>query len=92
MAKYRMKPSTEVEAIQLRWDTWSDMCKHAGVGKLADRKPEGVTLEEGRIGLYIPTPDGLMLAQENDWIITSELDDIEIYKPDEFERVYEAVT
>ena len=38
--KFRKKP-VEVEAVQLRWDTWGEMCEHAGVGKLADGKPEG---------------------------------------------------
>ena len=38
--KYRKKPVV-IEAIQLRWDTWSEMCDHAKVGKLTDGKPEG---------------------------------------------------
>ena len=39
MAKYRKKPVV-IEAVQLRWDTWSEMCDFIGVGKLVDGKPE----------------------------------------------------
>jgi len=28
-----------VEAMQLRWDMWVEMCEFAGVGELADGKP-----------------------------------------------------
>jgi len=40
MAKYRKKP-VEIEAVQLRWDTWCEICDFVGVGKLADGKPQG---------------------------------------------------
>jgi hypothetical protein len=38
--KFRKKP-VEVEALQLRWDNWSQMCDFVGVGKLSDGKPQG---------------------------------------------------
>ena len=38
--KFRKKPVI-IEAVQLRWDTWSEMREFAGVGKLSDGKPEG---------------------------------------------------
>jgi hypothetical protein len=31
-----------VDALQLRWDTWGEMCDFAGVGHFVDGKPEGV--------------------------------------------------
>src|SRR5260370_4881608 len=77
-----------VEAVQLLWSTWSEMCEFAGVGKLTDGKPEGCYIgPDGKplkqlddpeakanvwsdtIGLLIPTLDGLMVAQQGDWII-----------------------
>lgn len=41
MSSFRKKPVV-VEAVQLRWDTWSEMCEHAGVGRLDEGKPQGV--------------------------------------------------
>jgi hypothetical protein len=38
--RVRKKP-VEVEAVQLLWSTWSEMCKFADVGRLSDGKPEG---------------------------------------------------
>ena len=43
----------------------SEMCKVAGVGKLTDGKPEGKQ-DGDKIGLNIPTLEGLMHADEND--------------------------
>jgi hypothetical protein len=105
MTRYRKKPVV-IEAVQLRWDTWSEMCGHAGVGDLADGKPEGCFVnEEGvgvssfpgdrpdgapcRIGLWIPTLEGLMLGIENDWIIKGVQGEIYPCKPDIFEATYE---
>ena len=103
--KYRKKPVV-IEAVQLRWDTWSEMCDHAGVGKLTDGKPEGTFVDSegqavegfpgtengnGRIGLLIPTLEGLMLGIENDWIIRGVQGELYPCKPDIFEATYEAV-
>jgi len=41
--KFRKKPVV-IEAVQLLWSTWGEMCDHAGVGKLSDGKPEGCFL------------------------------------------------
>lgn len=40
MSKFRKKPVV-IEAVQLLWSTWSEMCDHAGIGTLANGKPEG---------------------------------------------------
>ena len=100
MAQFRKKPVV-VEAVQLRWDTWSEMCKHAGVGKLRDGKPEGCyvdnegcateSADSNRIGLHIPTLEGLMLGVENDWIIRGVKGELYPCKPDIFEATYEPV-
>ncbi len=38
--KFRTKPIV-IEAVQLRWDTWNEICDFCGVGKLTDGKPQG---------------------------------------------------
>lgn len=108
MAKYRKKP-VEIEALQLLWTNWNEMCEHAGVGNLSDGKPEGcwVDLEgkgflgqippnylspdEARIGLFIPTLEGLMLGVQDDWIIRGVKGELYPCKPDIFEATYEPV-
>ena len=87
MAKYRKKPVI-IEAVQLRWDTWSEVCDFAGVGKLTDNKPEGSQDGEA-IQLQIPTLEGLMTANENDWIIKGVKGEFYPCKPHIFEATYE---
>lgn len=103
MPRFRKKPVV-IEAVQLRWDTWSEMCEHAGVGKLVDGQPSGCELDERgeplpdgqhdgheRIGLLIPTLEGLMIARDGDWIIRGVKGELYPCKPDIFEATYEAV-
>lgn len=90
MSKFRKKPIV-IEAVQLRWDTWSEMCDFVGVGKLSNGKPEGC--QDGEyIGLNIPTLEGLQHASENDWIIKGVKGEFYPCKPDIFEETYEAVS
>lgn len=91
--KFRKKPVV-IEAVQLRWDTWNEMCEHAGVGKLEDGKPEGFWPDgennaAGRIGMRIPTLEGLMTAAEGDWIIRGVNGELYPCKTDIFEKTYE---
>lgn len=103
MALYRKIPVV-IEAIQLRWDTWNEMCDFAGVGLLADGKPEGGWIEvapdgsvyitdqdHGRneMGLTIPTKEGIMIARENDWVIKGVKGELYPCKPDIFAMTYE---
>jgi len=99
--KYRKKPVV-IEAVRLGWDTWGEMCKHAGVGKLSDGKPEGCYLgEDGqprtghettdKMGLLIPTLEGLMIGAQGDWIIKGIKGEIYPCKADIFEATYEKV-
>ncbi len=101
MSKYRKKPVV-IEAVQLRWDNWSEMCDHAKVGRLADGKPEGcfvgsdgTALPDGQaseeIGLLIPTLEGVMLGRQGDWIIRGIRGELYPCKPDIFEATYEPV-
>ena len=89
MGKFRKKPVV-IEAVQLRWDNWSEMCEHADVGKLSDGKPEGNQDGEA-IGMDIPTEEGVMHASENDWVIRGLKGELYPCKPDIFEQTYEAV-
>jgi hypothetical protein len=88
--KFRKKPIV-IEAVQLRWDTWDEMCIHAGVGKIIDNKPEGCFIDGTQMGLQIPTLEGVMTASENDWIIKGVNGEIYPCKPDIFEKTYERV-
>ena len=100
--RFRKRP-VEVEAVQLLWTTWSEMCEHAGVGRLDEGKPQGITYgDDGeviydenrcgpRLGLAIPTLEGLMLASEGDWIIRGIKGELYPCKPDIFEATYEPV-
>ncbi len=87
--KYRKKPVV-IEAVQLRWDTWNEMCDFTGVGKLTDGKPEGKQDGE-KIGLDIPTLEGIIHANENDFIIKGIKGELYPCKPDIFEKTYEKV-
>lgn len=44
MGRYRKNP-IEIEAVQLRWDTWNEMCDHAGVSG-EEGKPHGCYVNE----------------------------------------------
>jgi len=96
--KFRKKPVV-IEAVQLRWDTWNEMCEFASVGKLTDGKTEGCYLDENgnvtsssdRIGILIPTLEGLMIGSQNDWIIKGVKGEFYPCKPDIFEATYEPV-
>ena len=89
MAKYRKKPVV-IEAVQLLWENWVAVCDLAKVGKLSDGKPEGL-IDGEKIQLQIPTLEGLMTADENDWIIKGIKGEIYPCKPDIFEATYEKV-
>ena len=73
MGKYRKKPVV-IEAVQLRWDTWSEMCEFAGVGEGPDQPHATFVTKDGKLskdrterrGLLIPTLEGTMLAIEGD--------------------------
>ncbi len=87
MARYRKKPVI-VDAVQLRWDNWSEMCVFAGVGSLSDGKPEEKQDGE-KIGLLIPTLEGVMEAKQNDWVIKGVEGELYPCKPGIFVKTYE---
>ena len=99
MGKYRKKPVV-IDAVQLQWDTWDEVCYHADVGRLVDGKPELTYIQPDgthgdsctdELGLLIPTLEGLMLAREGGWVIRSVKGELYPCKPDIFEVTYELV-
>ena len=97
MKRYMKKP-IPVEALQLRWDNWSEMCEFANVGKLSDGNPEGCYISENGvavttptdiIGLAIPTLEGVMTASQGDYVIRGVRGELYSCKKDIFEETYE---
>jgi hypothetical protein len=98
LPKFKKKP-IEIEAFQLRWDTWNEICdfvdkKSFGGGVYLHDKtkfpiPEGEV--SNTIGLWIETLKGRMLATQNDWIIKGINEELYLCKPDVFEKIYERV-
>jgi len=91
--KFRKKP-VEIEAIQLRWDTWSEVCEFITLPWGADGV-HGVQIKGGviddkgeEIGLVIPTLEGNMTAIQNDWIIKGVNGEFYPCKPNIFEKTY----
>lgn len=90
--KFRKKPIV-VEAVQLRWDNWGEMCDFANVGRLENSQPEGSMDDDGvTMQLMIPTLEGLMVAVEGDWIVKGIQGELYSVKPDIFEATYGPVT
>lgn len=100
MPKFRKKPVV-IEAVQLTWANWSEICTFVHVGSLDAGQPEGCYIDaEGNptteshlqtIGLRIPTLEGLMVARQNDWIIKGVKGEFYPCKPDIFDVTYEEV-
>ena len=101
MARFRLKP-TPVEAIQLRWDTWSEMCEHIAAPCTMSGPPVGCYVDQdgnetddtnGRMGLKIPrpasVPDGVEIAVQDDWIVRMD-GELVVYKPDAFAALFES--
>lgn len=99
--KFRKKPVV-IEAVKLGWDTWNEICEYAEVGYLKDGKPEGCYLgpdgqprqgheTSDKMGILIPTLEGLMIGTEGDWVIKGVKGELYPCKPDIFEATYEYV-
>lgn len=102
ISRYRKKPIV-IKAIQLKWENWGEICIFADVGLLSEGHPQGTYVDENgkacdhfggdnsKIGLQIPTLEGVMLAVQNDWIIRGVQGELYPCKPDIFEATYELV-
>lgn len=97
MAKYRKKPVV-IEAVQLRWATWSEMCDFLGgiinpenPGRNTDDYSDTCGESVPYIELTIPTLEGNHIAKHGDWIIKGVNGEFYPCKPDIFEKTYELV-
>jgi len=98
MAKYRKRPVV-VEAVQLTWENWGQVCELLGnetfrrgaVGTFLDENGYPTKDVTDRIGLFLPTEEGVMLARQGDWIIKGVKGEVYLCKPEIFEETYEPV-
>lgn len=102
--QYRKKPVI-IEAVQLEWTAWNEICAFAGVGPIAEGKPQGGWAIPGAAGsfsqceqttdhvlaLAIPTLEGVMIGNEHDWIIKGVQGEFYPCKPDIRAATYEPV-
>lgn len=82
------------EAIQLRWENWEAICAFVseeafGGGVYLDDNGQVTLVPHNRIGLWLNTREGRMLASHGDWIIRGLGGEFYACKPDIFERTYE---
>lgn len=101
MPRFRKKP-VEIEAVQLRWTTWSEVCDFLGAIVGEHNPGRSITAEHASdtcgeegptyIALTIPTLEGDHTALHGDWIIRGVQGEFYPCKPDIFEATYEPVT
>ena len=84
--KFRKKPVV-VEAIQLTWDNWGNICDFMKIPK----QGKGITVDLPKIAMEIYTLEGTMRATENDWIIKGINGEFYSCKPDVFDKTYQSV-
>ena len=96
MSKYRKKPVV-IEAVRLRWTTWSEMCEfldgiisNENPGRMSDNYSDTCGESGPYIELTIPTLEGEMVAHHGDWIIRGVSGEFYPCKPDIFALTYEA--
>jgi hypothetical protein len=97
MAKFRKKP-VEIEAVQLRWTQWGEVCNLVGdmiSSKNPARNATGFSDSCGESAPYIEltilTLEGNMIARHGDWLIKGVKGEIYPCKPDIFAATYDPV-
>jgi len=102
MTAFRHKP-IEVEAVQLTWSTWSEVCEFIGpfpdgmrgvyvdkIGNPRDDYPgDRSDGQLAPLGLLIPMGGGHVLAAEHDWLIREPDGRLRPCKPEVFTANYE---
>lgn len=101
MAKYRKKPVV-IEAVQLCWKNWSEVCEF--VGNVINKDSPGFYIEASEasdtcgevgpyMGIYVTTTHGeTAVVRHGDWIIPdSKPGTFYPCKPDVFDATYEPV-
>lgn len=100
MARYRKRPVV-VEAVQLRWATWNELCEFLG-GIIGPHNPgRGCPASEAHdtcgepgpdyLAIEIPTPEGKHVALHGDWIVRGSMGEFYPCAPDIFAATYELV-
>ena len=97
MAKYRKKPVV-IEAVQLKWTTWNEMCDFLGdiispdnPGRESEDYSDTCSEDGPYIELTIPTLEGDHVAKHGDFIIKGIKGEFYPCKPDIFKEIYEEV-
>lgn len=97
MAMFRKKPVV-IEAVQLRWSTWNEMCEFLdGIispetpGRNSELYSDTCGEMAPYIELTIPTLEGDHTARHGDWIIRGVKGEFYPCKPDIFNATYDAV-
>ncbi len=102
MPLYQKRPVV-IEAVELTWGNWNEICDFVGVGYLSEGQAQGTWINEkgeatdepqlhrsvATLGLLIPTLEGVMLAREGDYIIKGVKGEFYPCKPDIFAETYE---
>lgn len=98
--RFRKKPVV-IEAVQLRWTTWNELCVFLGEiispnnpGRTCSAAEASDTCGEvgpDYIALTIPTLEGDHVAKHGDWIIKGVKGEFYPCKPDIFAATYERV-
>lgn len=98
MSKFSVN-GLNVEAVQLKWSTWNEMCDF--LGDIINPESPGMMVYDEKfisddcgekdgpwISLSIPTSAGRELAVHGDWIVKGALGNLHPCKPDIFKQVY----
>jgi hypothetical protein len=102
--KYRKKPVI-IEAQELQWTTWNEVCDFMegqairggwvdpidGTFTEGNMPPGHLSLADAEIGVIIETLEGDMLARQGDFIIKGVQGEFYPCKPDIFVATYEMV-
>ena len=93
--KFRKLPVV-IDAVQLRWTTWNEMCDFLGEiisganpGRNVDTFSDDCAEMGPYIELTIPTLEGDHTAKHGDWIIKGVNGEFYPCKPDIFAATYE---
>jgi hypothetical protein len=86
VAKYRKKP-VEIEAVKFE-DTTESI---SAIAELSHDRLIRVDYRQKPVVMYIPTLEGVMVAQVGDYIIRGIAGELYPCKPDIFEKTYERV-
>lgn len=95
--KFRKRP-VEIEAVQVRWSTWGELCTFMGdiisldnTGRTVETYSDSCGETRPFIELTIPTLEGNMIAHHGDWIIKGISNEFYPCRPDIFEKTYEKI-